>query len=81
MRNLQHPLLHQNCFWASGFGFYKCCVWKKRNNSHKINRAVDGDSEFEIDADKARDALRKLDQQLELISQKPSNSVPKIKGT
>ncbi|KVI08163.1 hypothetical protein Ccrd_013468 [Cynara cardunculus var. scolymus] len=81
--NPHNSLLQHQPLWVSTFGFYTCCQWKKRgsgtNNSILPNRAVDRDSEFEIDPDKAREALRKLDQQLDLISQKQSNPVPKIK--
>ncbi|KAI3746421.1 hypothetical protein L6452_08854 [Arctium lappa] len=93
MRNLQpflshnpdNSLLRHQPLWVSRFGFYTCCEWKKRgsatNNSILPNRAVDRDSEFEIDPDKAREALRMLDQQLDLISQKQTNPVPKIKAS
>ncbi|KAI7744046.1 hypothetical protein M8C21_013615 [Ambrosia artemisiifolia] len=80
-----HSLLHHHRFLVSGFGFYKCCELTKRGSrsDHNFikNRAVDGDSEFEIDPDKARDALRQLDQQLDLISNKQDNPVPKIKAS
>ncbi|KAJ8543806.1 hypothetical protein K7X08_025424 [Anisodus acutangulus] len=42
--------------------------------------AVEKDSEFEVDQDKAREALRKLDEQLQSISQKQIDP-PKIRAT
>ncbi|GFP98790.1 hypothetical protein PHJA_002022900 [Phtheirospermum japonicum] len=53
------------------FGFKK----SRRNISPN---AVDKDSEFEVDPDKAREALRKLDDQLQSLSQKKANP-PKIR--
>ncbi|KAD5960384.1 hypothetical protein R6Q59_013513 [Mikania micrantha] len=79
---LNHPLLHHHPFWVSWFGSYRCYKSNKqvsRTNANFIRNQAD--SEFEIDPDKARDALRKLDQQLDLISQKQANPIPKIKGS
>ncbi|KAF5803495.1 hypothetical protein HanRHA438_Chr06g0280951 [Helianthus annuus] len=88
MRNLlqpttsDHPLLHHHRFWVSGFGFELKKRSSRTNNNFFQNQATAaGDSEFEIDPDKARDALRQLDQQLDLISQKQANPVPKIKAS
>ncbi|KAL4578663.1 hypothetical protein LXL04_014792 [Taraxacum kok-saghyz] len=89
MRNFQifssptpdSSLLQLHPFCVSGFGFYKFCEWKKKGSYLLPIRAVDRDSEFEIDPDKAREALRQLDQQLDRISQKQTNPVPKIKAS
>ncbi|XP_058199323.1 uncharacterized protein LOC131314585 [Rhododendron vialii] len=48
------------------------------NLDSRRRRAVERESEFEVDPDKAREALRKLDQQLESISQKQVDPRPKI---
>ncbi|KAI3723824.1 hypothetical protein L2E82_35583 [Cichorium intybus] len=80
-RNPDNSLLQLHPFCVSGFGFYKFCEWKKRGSILFPNRAVERDSEFEFDPDKAREALRKLDQQLDRISQKPTTPVPKIKAS
>ncbi|KAF7120628.1 hypothetical protein RHSIM_Rhsim13G0220700 [Rhododendron simsii] len=48
------------------------------NLDSRRRRAVERESEFEVDPDKAREALRKLDQQLESISQKQIDPRPKI---
>lgn len=51
-------------------------------NSNRNGWAVNGagkDSEFEVDPDKAREALRKLDEQLQSLSNKQINP-PKIRG-
>jgi transcriptional regulator NrdR family protein len=46
-----------------------------------IVHAVEKDSEkYEIDSDKAKEALQKLDQQLQAFSEKQISS-PKIRGT
>lgn len=50
------------------------------NLDSRRRRAVERESEFEVDPDKAREALRKLDQQLESISQKQVDPRPKIIG-
>ncbi|KAL1532947.1 hypothetical protein AAHA92_32898 [Salvia divinorum] len=46
--------------------------------SRRIN-GVEKESEFETDADKAREALRKLDEQLQSLSTKPPTT-PKIRA-
>lgn len=88
MRNFKpflsdNPLMHQQPLWVSGLGFYRCCE-RKKMSTFLPNRAVDRDSdseiEFEFDPDMAREALRKLDQQLDRISQKQTNPLPKNKG-
>ncbi|KAA8549758.1 hypothetical protein F0562_001224 [Nyssa sinensis] len=53
---------------------------KKRGTNFQSHRAVERDSEFEVDPDKAREALRKLDQQLQSLSQKQINP-PKIRAS
>ncbi|KAL3828194.1 hypothetical protein ACJIZ3_016996 [Penstemon smallii] len=57
------------------------------NNAHLLafkksrrNGAMEKDSEFEVDPDKAREALRKLDEQMQSLSKKQA-TVPKIKVT
>nr|GEV50785.1 chromosome partition protein like [Tanacetum cinerariifolium] len=54
----------------------------KRGTSSQFfaTRAAERESEFEIDREKAREALRKLDQQLDVMSQKQTNNVPKTKA-
>ncbi|TMW83785.1 hypothetical protein EJD97_000721 [Solanum chilense] len=60
--------------------------WNLFNNNRRGRRkicwveAVEKDSEFEIDPDKAREALRKLDEQLQTLSQKQIDP-PKIRAT
>lgn len=59
--------------------------WSLFNNNRRGRRkicwveAVEKDSEFEIDPDKAREALRKLDEQLQTLSEKQIDP-PKIRG-
>lgn len=48
------------------------------NLDSRRRQAVERESEFEVDPDKAREALRKLDQQLESLSQKQLDPRPKI---
>ncbi|KAL7615071.1 hypothetical protein Lser_V15G05652 [Lactuca serriola] len=79
--NPENSLLQLHPFCVSGFGLYRFCEWKKKGSYLRPNRAVESDSEFEFDADKAREALRNLDLQLDLISQKQTNPVPKIKAS
>lgn len=50
------------------------------NLDSRRRQAVERESEFEVDPDKAREALRKLDQQLESLSQKQLDPRPKISG-
>ncbi|KAL1803058.1 hypothetical protein ACET3Z_031705 [Daucus carota] len=72
---------------TSCFGGSKSCGnrinnrGKFKNNKYDVVAAgSEGrDSEFEIDEDKAREALKKLDQQLQSISDKPI-SPPKIRA-
>ncbi|KAK2967820.1 hypothetical protein RJ640_027714 [Escallonia rubra] len=53
---------------------------RRRPNFYPPCRAVERDSEFEVDPDKAREALRKLDQQLQSLSEKQV-STPKIRAS
>ncbi|XP_059665289.1 uncharacterized protein LOC132311406 [Cornus florida] len=53
---------------------------KRRGSNFYLHRAVDRDSEFEVDPDQAREALRKLDQQLQSLSEKQIKP-PKIKAS
>ncbi|KAK3035192.1 hypothetical protein RJ639_034580 [Escallonia herrerae] len=53
---------------------------RRRPNFYSPCRAVERDSEFEVDPDKAREALRKLDQQLQSLSEKQV-STPKIRAS
>ncbi|XP_060216035.1 uncharacterized protein LOC132643588 [Lycium barbarum] len=53
---------------------------RRRNKQYPLVEAVEKDSEFEVDQDKAREALRKLDEQLQSISQKQIDP-PKIRAT
>lgn len=50
-----------------------------RFKKSKRNNAADRESEFETDPEKAREALRKLDEQLQSLSTKKV-SPPKIRG-
>lgn len=52
---------------------------ERRNGSFGAVAAVEKDSEFEVDPDEAREALRKLDEQLLSLSKKQANQ-PKIRG-
>ncbi|KAL8156475.1 hypothetical protein AgCh_001538 [Apium graveolens] len=51
-----------------------------KNYKYQVVALSGRDSEFEIDQDKAREALKKLDQQLQSISDKPVTP-PKIRGS
>ncbi|XP_052187387.1 uncharacterized protein LOC127798108 [Diospyros lotus] len=53
---------------------------KRRGTDSHSRRAVERESEFEVDPDKARQALAKLDQQLQSLSQKQVNP-PKRKAS
>nr|XP_043612870.1 uncharacterized protein LOC122584862 [Erigeron canadensis] len=68
-------LHHHHPSRVSGFGFYRWCRWNKKRRDNY--RAVERDSEYEIDPEVAREALRKLDQQL----QKQTKPVPKPKAS
>ncbi|KAL7199321.1 hypothetical protein ACSBR2_021583 [Camellia fascicularis] len=50
------------------------------NLNFHVCRAVEKESEFEVDPDKARESLRKLDEQLQSLSNKPINR-PKIRAS
>ncbi|KAK1402763.1 Calcium-dependent protein kinase 19 [Heracleum sosnowskyi] len=50
-----------------------------KNNKYEVVARSGRDSEFEIDQDKAREALKKLDQQLQSISDKPTQP-PKLRA-
>ncbi|MCD7473426.1 hypothetical protein HAX54_015290 [Datura stramonium] len=52
----------------------------RRRRKIRLVEAVEKDSEFEVDPDKAREALRKLDEQLQSLSQKQIDP-PKIRAT
>lgn len=67
----------KSSIYPSGFGFNR-----KGTNSYHYHHpcAVERDSEFEFDPDKAREALRKLDLQLQSLSEKKI-SPPKIRAT
>ncbi|THF99883.1 hypothetical protein TEA_021113 [Camellia sinensis var. sinensis] len=52
---------------------------RRINLNFHVCRAVEKESEFEVDPDKARESLRKLDEQLQSLSNKPINR-PKIRG-
>lgn len=54
-------------------------MFKKNRRRIRLVAAVEKDSEFEIDPEKAREALRKLDDQLQTLSQKQIDP-PKIRG-
>ncbi|CAK9183461.1 unnamed protein product [Ilex paraguariensis] len=70
-------LINKRGLWVSGFGLDSCEFKRKGTNFHS-QCAVEKDSEFEVDPEKAREALRKLDQQLQSLSEKPTNP-PKIR--
>lgn len=55
-------------------------MFKKNRRRIRLVAAVEKDSEFEIDPEKAREALRKLDDQLQTLSQKQIDP-PKIRAT
>ncbi|XP_031112462.1 uncharacterized protein LOC116016366 isoform X1 [Ipomoea triloba] len=44
-------------------------------------RAAEKDSDYEVDPDKAREALRKLDEQLQSLAQKKPDPPPKIRAS
>ncbi|PSR90188.1 Chromosome partition protein like [Actinidia chinensis var. chinensis] len=54
-------------------------ICRKRGINFRSRRAVERESEFEVDPDKAREALKQLDQQFESLSQKKVNP-PKIRA-
>ncbi|CAL5437910.1 uncharacterized protein LOC114312262 [Camellia sinensis] len=53
---------------------------RRINLNFHVCRAVEKESEFEVDPDKARESLRKLDEQLQSLSNKPINR-PKIRAS
>ncbi|KAK6138406.1 hypothetical protein DH2020_027880 [Rehmannia glutinosa] len=59
-------------------GDNECLGLKKSRRNGSLN-AVGKDSEFEFDPDKAREALRKLDEQLQSLSEKQVNP-PKFRA-
>ncbi|KAL0370355.1 UNVERIFIED_CONTAM: ATP synthase subunit alpha, chloroplastic [Sesamum angustifolium] len=66
---------------SSGFTVFRddeLAGLKKIRRNGSLN-AVENDSGFEVDPDKAREALRKLDDQLQSLSKKQVNP-PKIRG-
>lgn len=67
---------------VSGSFFERWDSFKKniRRKKFHLVEGVEKDSEFEIDPDKAREALRKLDEQLQSLSQKQIDP-PKIRAT
>ncbi|XP_027073360.2 uncharacterized protein [Coffea arabica] len=71
---IPHPFaLHKNHRKSpSGLGFHwdqKLLPRRRNSNFHSLG-AVDRDSEFEVDPVKAREALKKLDEQLQSLAQK-----------
>ncbi|XP_071718020.1 uncharacterized protein [Rutidosis leptorrhynchoides] len=75
------PLLSNSPPSNHQFGFYRCCEWKKRGNLVPNRAAPDSNSDYEIDMETAREALRKLDLQLDSISQKQPNPAPKTQAS
>ncbi|KAG8370967.1 hypothetical protein BUALT_Bualt13G0038300 [Buddleja alternifolia] len=66
---------HKNSIFL--YGFNK--ISRRNGNLGSLN-GVEKDSDFEVDPDKAREALRKLDEQLQSISNKQVNS-PKVRAS
>lgn len=64
---------------VSSSSFEQWGLFKKNRRRIRLVAAVEKDSEFEIDPEKAREALRKLDDQLQTLSQKQIDP-PKIRG-
>lgn len=73
--------LHKNYKKAtSGLGWdWQAWLPKRNSRSFHLLVAVKRDSEFEVDPAKAREALRKLDEQIESLATKPRNP-PNIKA-
>ncbi|XP_060966524.1 uncharacterized protein LOC133028975 isoform X4 [Cannabis sativa] len=63
------PSSSSSSYFSLSCGYVVCSVDKNESQQH-----------FEVDQDKARDALKQLDQQLQSISQKQLRS-PKIKAS
>ncbi|XP_011090027.1 uncharacterized protein LOC105170805 [Sesamum indicum] len=72
---------HKSSIFSSGFTVFRddeLAGLKKIRRNGSLN-AVENDSGFEVDPDKAREALRKLDEQLQSLSKKQV-SPPKIRA-
>ncbi|KAK4408273.1 hypothetical protein Sango_0408300 [Sesamum angolense] len=91
LRHYTSPPLHpsssstvnkqKNSIFSSGFTVFRddeLAGLKKIRRNDSLN-AVENDSGFEVDPDKAREALRKLDDQLQSLSKKQVNP-PKIRA-
>lgn len=74
---LSHSITSVSCSGLKRWGIIKNS--RKRRKKFPLVEAVEKDSEFEVDQDKAREALRKLDEKLQSISQKQIDP-PKIRG-
>ncbi|KAM3327430.1 hypothetical protein P3S67_002556 [Capsicum chacoense] len=77
---LHNPSIYSISLSASIFERWDSFMNTRRRRKICLVEAVEKDSEFEIDADKAREALRKLDEQLQSLSQKQIDP-PKIRAT
>ncbi|CAN4119874.1 unnamed protein product [Withania somnifera] len=82
LNNPSISLLIHSTTSVSGSSFDRWDLFKSSRRRKRIHlvKAMEKDSEFEIDPDKARDALRKLDEQLQSLSQKQIDP-PKIRAT
>nr|GMC75514.1 Chromosome partition protein like [Ipomoea batatas] len=65
---------------AFGVGRWEALKKSRRRGQGPPLRAAEKDSDYEVDPDKAREALRKLDEQLQSLAQKkPDPPPPKIR--
>lgn len=72
-------LTHPNISVSRRWDLFNKNKRRRRRRNFPLVKGVEKDSEFEIDPDKAREALRKLDEQLQTLSQKQIDP-PKIRG-
>ncbi|CAA3013236.1 uncharacterized protein LOC111411885 [Olea europaea var. sylvestris] len=95
MLNLQHsispPAIASSSFHSNkqqkSVSFCRFRIWEsdelkksRRIGGFNFVNAVEKDSEFEVDPDKAREALRKLDEQMQSLSKKQVDP-PKIRAS
>ncbi|XP_019157843.1 PREDICTED: uncharacterized protein LOC109154533 [Ipomoea nil] len=73
---------HKASVSAFGVGRWEALKKSRRRRGQGVRRlrAAEKDSDYEVDPDKAREALRKLDEQLQSLSQKKPDPPPNIRA-
>nr|GMD64744.1 Chromosome partition protein like [Ipomoea batatas] len=72
---------HKASVSAFGVGRWEALKKSRRRGQGPPLRAAEKDSDYEVDPDKAREALRKLDEQLQSLAQKKPDPPPKIRAS